>query len=90
MHTITINIRENVYSMANVLRLRLSAGAVTFVYKKESTGELRIAHGTLCPLLFTYERKGGREPPHDQISYWDLDKGQWRSVKTRNIIRILD
>lgn len=75
--------------LARELVSRMRAGIVTFAYKKKSTSQVRIAHGTLDPSLIDYEYKGSpREPPEGQITYWDTDKGGWRSLKEENILQI--
>lgn len=62
------------------LKTRLRAGSVKFYFRKVN-GELRIAMGTLdlgrVPL--SGQPKGGNGPARC-TSYYDLEKGHWRSI----------
>ena len=75
-------------TQADELRERLRESVVTFIYKKKSTGEPRLAHGTTKKELFSYEFKG--KPCHDprRINYFDLDRGEWRSLLVKNLVSI--
>lgn len=76
------------------LRAALENGIVTFKFKKAS-GEIRSASGTrrLTPAIalgITEEDmpKGVRKEVEGVISFWDIDKGAWRSCREDSIISI--
>ena len=71
------------------LRERLSDGIISFAFKKLN-GHLRTAVGTtnLSSIPVQSHPKGGRPKPETQIAYWDLEKGQWRSLNTAQEIFI--
>lgn len=85
MQTVSFIVNED---LAAELRERLREGVVTFIYKKESTGEPRLARGTTRPGLFSYEFKG--KPSHDprRVNYYDLDRGGWRCLLADNLAGI--
>lgn len=90
MATITVKTSGSQDELIERLRKKLREGEVTFAYKKKSTDELRIARGTTNTSLFNYNFHS--EKPKeliDQINYWDLEKNEWRSLKTENIIKIM-
>jgi hypothetical protein len=62
------------------LKNRLRQGSAKFYYRKLG-GELRIALGTLDLSRVPEEGqpKGG-QAPNNVTSYYDLEKGAWRSV----------
>lgn len=62
------------------LKTGLRNGAFKFYFRKVS-GELRIAMGTLdlSRVPNTQHPKGGKISDR-QVAYYDLEKGQWRSV----------
>ena len=72
---------------------QLGQGEVRFEYLKVN-GELRKARGTLCrgisSELDSYEFKGGRDDTGrtdaGSIVYFDLDKGEFRSLRIRNLL----
>lgn len=72
------------------LRERLAQGVVTFIYKKQSTGEPRLAHGTTCRDLFSYDFKGDPCRDSSRINYFDLDRGGWRCCNVGNIVGIIE
>ena len=87
MATVSSRVNEG---LAAKLRERLREGVATFVYKKESTGEPRLAHGTTKKELFSYEFKSPYRPDKARIKYFDLDRGEWRSLLTKNIVSIIN
>lgn len=90
MAQIIIN-TDNQEQLRNEIIVRMQKGVVTFAYKKKTTGELRIAHGTLDTSLYDYTSKGShRKMPDDQYCYWDMDKQGWRCFKDYNLIKIID
>jgi hypothetical protein len=62
------------------LKNRLRQGATRFYYRKTG-GELRIALGTLdlSKVPSSGQPKGGKGPAN-ATSYYDLEKGWWRSI----------
>jgi hypothetical protein len=62
------------------LKTRLRTGTVKFYFRKVG-GDLRIAMGTLdlAKVPETGQPKGGKGP-NNCTSYYDLEKGVWRSV----------
>ena len=81
--------------MENIdLRAALESGIVTFKFKKAS-GEIRSASGTrrLTPAIalgITEDDmpKGLRKEAEGVITFWDIDKGAWRSCREDSIISI--
>jgi hypothetical protein len=65
------------------LRSRLREGVVQFAFKKID-GSLRTAVGTtqLSSIPAEHWPKGSRESSPLQVPYWDVEKGEWRSVST--------
>lgn len=62
------------------LKIKLRLGAVKFYFRKVG-GQLRIAIGTLdlSRLPSDKQPKGGKGP-NRCTSYYDLEKGDWRSI----------
>ena len=80
--------------MEKDLKTMLGEGIVTFTFKK-TNGETRTATGTrvLNPAIamgFTEDDKpkGIRKEVPGVITFWDIDKGAWRSVREDSIISI--
>ena len=78
-----------------ILLEQLGRGEVRFEYLK-ANGERRKARGTLChgisPAFDNYEFKNGK-PNEGQtdfgiITYWDLDKEEFRSLHIKNLMSI--
>lgn len=68
------------------LREKLRTGAQKFYFRKVG-GELRIALGTLdlTRVPESNQPKGGKIS-ENQVAYYDLEKGAWRSVsKTQEV-----
>lgn len=76
---------------ADELRIMLHEGNVHFQFVK-SNGELREATGTtlLDNVPSDSHPKGVRDSSSNVIVFFDLDKGEWRSVKRDSEIYILD
>lgn len=90
MNEITVIKPDTDLHLTAILVEKMRDGVVTFAYKKESTGEARIAHGTLNKDLFHYEYKNpNHEPKEGIITYWDMDKQGWRSLHEENILQII-
>lgn len=89
--------KERQTLMADAARLRrlcglleqMRCGTVGFAYRKESTGRLRRAHGTLSRALVPPVSRTAWPRPADSIVYWDTDKRAWRSFKTYNFVAVL-
>jgi hypothetical protein len=85
----------NIDSMENIdLKAALETGLVTFKFKK-ANGEVRSASGTRMlnssiALGYSEEHKpkGVRKEIEGVITFWDIDKGAWRSCRTDSIISI--
>ena len=76
------------------LKAALESGIVTFKFKK-ANGDIRSASGTrrLTPAIalgITEEDmpKGVRKEVEGVITFWDIDKGAWRSCRENSIISI--
>lgn len=63
----------------------LKKGEYNFSYIKKN-GELREADGTTNENLFEYERKTDRKPYVGILTYFDLDKDEFRSARISNLI----
>jgi hypothetical protein len=72
------------------LRARLNRGTVQFAYKKLD-GNLRTAIGTtsLENVPVDHQPKGGESSPK-VVVYFDLQKGEWRSVSINREIFIAE
>lgn len=70
-----------------VLRQRLRSGAVQFAFKKLD-GTLRTAVGTtnITTIPSEHHPKGVRESSPRQVTFFDLEKQQWRSVSVNQEI----
>ncbi len=66
------------------LRRELRAGAVQFAFKKLD-GVLRTAVGTsnLATIPAEFHPTGRREAPDSVVTFFDLEKREWRCVSTR-------
>lgn len=68
----------------------LKQGVITFQYKKKD-GTVRTAKGTTNPTEiskhYTSKNCGGL---NGYISYWDMDKMDWRRFNESNLIGILN
>lgn len=82
---------EDTVSFADDLRNKLHEGVVAFKYKKVN-GEIRKAIGTLnisfSDELAEYVASDKASNKTGVVSYWDIEKKGWRSVKEENIIEI--
>ncbi len=72
---------------ADELRERLRQGPVRFAFRKKD-GTLRLAYGTLDLTKVPQENhpKGERQSSPKVIPFFDLDKFEWRSVSTDQLI----
>lgn len=69
------------------LSKRLQTGIAYFSFKKVD-GSIRDAIGTLRSGNFDYVPKSNSTRPVNQLSYWDVEKRGWRSLKIENLITI--
>ena len=59
-----------------------------FEFLKTDGKTIRKAIGTLNP-LYTPPTKGVRTPPPSTQVFFDVEKGEWRSFRKANLLRIL-
>ena len=77
--------------MIDLLKDKLKRGVSHFLYKKQSTGEIREAWGT-CSSQLMKATQNGRGLSGDQVNtvkYWDCEKGGYRSLRYENLIQVL-
>ena len=76
--------------MIDLLKEKLKNGIAHFVYKKQSTGEIREAWGT-CSHQLMKATQNGRGLSGDMVNtikYWDVEKGGYRSLRYENLIQV--
>ena len=76
--------------MIDILKEKLKSGVAHFLYKKQSTGEIREAWGT-CSGQLMKATQNGRGLSVDQVNtvkYWDVEKGGYRSLRFENLIQV--
>ena len=76
--------------MIDLLKEKLKNGVAHFLYKKQSTGEIREAWGS-CTHQLMRATQNGRGLSGDQVNtikYWDCIKGGYRSVRFENLIKV--
>ena len=76
--------------MIDLLKEKLRNGVVHFLYKKQSTGEIREAWGT-CSGQLMKATQNGRGLSGDMVNtvkYWDCEKGGYRSLRYENLIQV--
>ena len=76
--------------MIDLLKEKLKNGVAHFIYKKQSTGEIREAWGT-CSGQLMKATQNGRGLSGDQVNtikYWDVVKGGYRSLRYENLIQV--
>lgn len=75
------------------LRDELFKQTVTISFIK-ADGSNRVMNCTLVTERISYQSKGKskkqKEETFETIKAWDIDKGEWRSFKIRNITNILE
>ena len=64
----------------------MAVGVVYMVFLKKKDGTFRIARATRCPALIPPREPScrRRKQDPDQINFYDIDIGQWRSMKREN------
>ena len=76
--------------MIDLLKEKLRNGVAHFLYKKQSTGEIREAWGT-CSGQLMKATQNGRGLSGDQVNTvkcWDCEKGGYRSLRYENLIQV--
>ena len=76
--------------MIDLLKEKLRNGVAHFLYKKQSTGEIREAWGT-CNGQLMKATQNGRGLSGDMVNtvkYWDCEKGGYRSLRYENLIQV--
>ena len=76
---------------AEDLKSLLNEGTVQFAFKKLN-GDLRTAVGTTCLSSIPVDShpSGDREPAKGVVTYFDLEKNNWRSVSETKEIFLAD
>jgi len=87
-------ISQAVAKAAELKRLKemMQRDIVNFTFDKVS-GEERPAFGTRCPEVISRhggDPQGGRRGPLTTFTYFDLARGDWRSFRPENFVRIND
>ena len=89
-------VKRNGMSMADAMKeawlnakltVRMYDGIVKFWFQKVD-GTIREAYGTLKSELLPKEGKGSRRLNDTVKVFFDTEKGEWRSYKKANLIRI--
>ena len=76
--------------MIDLLKEKLRNGVAHFLYKKQSTGEIREAWGTCSGQLMkaTQNGRGLSGDMVNSVKYWDMEKGGYRSLRYENLIQV--
>ena len=76
--------------MIDLLKEKLRNGVAHFVYKKQSTGEIREAWGSCSSNLMkaTQNGNGLSGDAVNTVKYWDCEKGGYRSLRYENLIQV--
>ena len=70
------------------LRNAMRKGIVKFMYEKLD-GSIRTAWGTLQESLLPASVGTGRKPNETLVTYYDTEKGSYRSFKAANFIKVI-
>ena len=70
------------------LKFAMKQKIVKFYYQKVS-GEIREAYGTLKDNIVPTTQGSGRKPNETLFTYFDTERGEWRSFKRANLMRIV-
>ena len=90
-------VKRNGYTMSEAmkvawlnmkLKLAMKQKIVKFYYQKVS-GEIREAYGTLKDNIVPATQGSGRKPNETLFTYFDTERGEWRSFKRANLMRIV-
>jgi len=91
-------VRKNGYSMSEALKvtwlnmklkMQMKQKIVRFYYRKVS-GEVREAFGSLQESLLPETKGTGRKPNDTLFTYFDTERGEYRSFKRANLLSIGD
>ena len=76
--------------MIDLLKEKLRNGVAHFIYKKQSTGEIREAWGTCSGQLMkaTQNGRGLSGDAVNTVKYWDVEKGGYRSLRYENLVQV--
>lgn len=89
-------VRKNGYTMSEAMKVAwanyklkqaMKNKIVRFYYRKVS-GEIREAFGSLQDKLLPPTQSTGRKPNETLFTYFDTEKGEYRSFKKANLINI--
>lgn len=87
-------VKRNGYSLSEALKTawanvklatQLRAGIVRFYFRKVD-GSIREAFGTLSEKLVPETKDTGRKKNDTLFTYFDTERGEWRSFKKANLI----
>lgn len=90
-------VKRNGYTMSEAmkaawlnmkLKFAMKQKIVKFYYQKVS-GEIREAYGTLKENIVPATIGTGRKPNETLFTYWDTERGEWRSFKRANLLKII-
>lgn len=70
--------------VAEKLREKMQLNTVYFSFEKKD-GTLRVARGTLHPLLYVKPLGTGIRKASHLLTYWDVERRAWRSCDIRRI-----
>ncbi len=76
-------------STVRLMQQMMREGVVDFVYRKESTTELVRRCGTLLPAYigdYAFSDNHGSYRSPLVLTYWDVERGGWRSCLARNLV----
>lgn len=75
--------------MIETLKAKLQSGIAHFTYMKKN-GEIREAWGTTCSNLMKAKVYGGgiRKDFVNCVVYWDVEVGDFRSLRFENLIKV--
>lgn len=91
-------VRKNGYTMSEALKvawlnmklkMQMKQKIVRFYYRKVS-GEIREAFGSLQENLLPETKGTGRKPNDTLFTYFDTERGEYRSFKRANLLSIGD
>ena len=89
-------VKKNGYTMSEAMKVAwanyklkqaMKNKIVRFYYRKVS-GEVREAFGSLQEKLLPETKESGRKPNETLFTYFDTEKGEYRSFKKANLINI--
>ena len=87
----TGNMEKAIVTSLRVSQLmeKLYNGIAKFEFIKKSTGERRLAWGTLSENLISEKVKGCKRTPNPNIiCYYDVERGEFRSFLIQNLLEV--